>query len=376
MRIAQVAPFLHPHVGGVESHVEGISAQLAGRGHVVEVVTTQLDGAPLREWRDDYHISRVAQRANVFTTPVTPGLGRALDAFAPDLVHAHSPPPVSSWFAARWAKKRGVPFVLTYHCDLEIPVWGGGAMVEVYRRTLGKSTVRAADALVATTRTYAETSRALWSRGDVVVVPNAVDADRFSPGDGALARRRHALASRPVALFVGRLTHHKGIEEFIRSAEWTRDVVHLIVGDGPRRAALEAMAAGVAPERIVFAGRVDARDLPAYYRAATVGVLPSTSRLEAFGIAALECMASGTPVVVSDIPGVTEVIEPGVSGLLSEPLNAEDLAKKILAVVLDRELAASMGKAARERVLARFTLPRVVDELEKVYAGVVRGEKG
>lgn len=383
MKIAQVAPFLHPHVGGVESHVEGISAELAARGHEVDVVTSQVEAAPLREWREGYHITRVPQRGNFFTTPITPSLGRALDAIKPELVHAHSPPPLSAWFAARWAKKRGVPFVLTYHCDLEIPMWGGAAIVETYRRTLGRSTVRAADALVATTRTYAETSRALWSRIDVAVVPNAVDADRFSPGDGALARRRHMLGTKPVALFVGRLTHHKGIEEFIRSAEWTKDVVHLIVGDGPRRAALEAMASSVAPGRVIFAGRVDARELPAYYRAATVGVLPSTSRLEAFGIAALECMSSGTPVVVSDIPGVTEVIEPGVSGLLAEPLNAEDLAQKILAVVHDRELAASMGKAARERVLARFTLARVVDALEKVYAGIAPrplflqdGEKG
>jgi glycosyltransferase involved in cell wall biosynthesis len=101
-----------------------------------------------------------------------------------------------------------------------------------------------------------------------------------------------------------------------------------------------------------------------------VGVLPSTSRLEAFGIAALECMASGRPVVVSRIPGVEEVIEPGVTGLLAEPLDAEDLARQVRALALDPEQARAMGKAARDRVLAQFTLPRIVDRLEAIYRSV------
>lgn len=375
LRLAQVAPYLHPHVGGVESHVESVSAELARRGHEVEVVTSLLPGTAREEVRDGYLVRRVPQRVNLFTTPVTPRLSAALDATGARLVHAHSPPPVSSWLAARWCRARGVPLVLTHHCDLEIPLPGGAALVELYRRIAGRATVRAADAVVATTRTYAETSRSLWHRGDVEVVPNAVDPERFSPeGDAATPRERHRLGDARVALFVGRLTHHKGIEDFIRAAQWTDGVVHLVVGDGPRRAALEALARRVAPPgRVVFAGRVDARDLPAYYRAADVGVLPSVSRLEAFGIAALECMASGRPVVVSDIPGVTEVIEDGRTGLLAEPLQPRDLGEKIRTLAHDTELAASMGKAARARVLERFTLRAVVDRLEAAYRRVLAG---
>ena len=375
LRLVQVAPYLHPHVGGVESHVEGISAELARRGHHVEVVTSQVEGAPTREKRHGYHVRRVRQRANLFTTPITPGLGAALSATRMDLVHAHSPPPLSSWQAARWCRAKGVPFVLTHHCDLEIPLPGGGLIVETYRRTLGRSTVRDARAVVATTRTYAMTSRSLWHRGDVQVVPNAVDATRFCPGpDPAHLRERHQIGDAKVALFVGRLTHHKGVEEFIRAAPLTGpDAVHVVVGDGPRREAFERLAFQVAPGKVVFAGRVDARDLPDYYRLASVGVLPSTSRLEAFGIVALECMASGRPVVVSGMPGVEEVIEPGGTGLLAEPLDPVDLAAKMRAILDDRELAASMGKAARERVLQNFTLERVVDRLEALYRGVLQG---
>lgn len=375
LRIAQVAPYLQPHVGGVESHVENVSAELARRGHQVEVVTSRLPGTAPNEIRDGYLVTRTPTRAILFSTPLTPRVGEELAAARRDLVHAHSPPPLSSWFAARWCRATSTPFALTYHCDLEIPAPGGGILVEAYRRTLGRAAVKAADALVATTRTYAETSRSLWHRADVQVVPNMVDAERFRPDatETLDVRLRHRiLPDAPLALFVGRLTHHKGVEEFIRAARATAPVVHLIVGEGPRREALEAMARRLPPGRVVFAGRVEPVDLPSYYRAASVGVLPSTSRLEAFGIAALECMAAGRPVVVSDIPGVSEVLEPGVSGLVAEPLDAEDLAQKVRRLALDDELAASMGKAARERVLAHFTLGRVVDRLLDVYRGVLR----
>lgn len=374
LRVVQVAPYLHPHVGGVESHVEGVSAELARRGHRVDVVTSLVPGAATREVRDGYLVRRVRQRANLFTTPITPGLRHALSESPADVVHAHSPPPLTSWQAARWCRATGTSFVLTHHCDLEIPLPGGGLVVETYRRTLGRATVRAAAAVVATTRTYAMTSRSLWHRGDVEVVPNAVDARRFSPGpDPVHLRERHQLGDAKVALFVGRLTHHKGVEEFVRAAALAApDVVHVVVGDGPRREAFEALAARVAPRgKVVFAGRVDARDLPDYYRLAGVGVLPSTSRLEAFGIAALECMASGRPVVVSGMPGVEEVIEPSTTGLLAEPLDPRDLADKIGRILHDPEAARSMGKAARERVLARFTMERIVDQLVGLYQRVL-----
>ncbi|HEX2021348.1 MAG TPA: glycosyltransferase family 4 protein [Candidatus Thermoplasmatota archaeon] len=377
LRIAQVAPYLRPHVGGVESHVETVSAELARRGHDVVVYTSAQPGAPDEERVDGYRIARVRAWANLFTTPVTPGLGRALASAPCDVVHAHSPPPLSAWFAARWAAGARVPFVLTYHCDLEIPLWGGAAVVETYRRTLGLGTVRRADAVVATTRTYAQTSRALWRRSDVDVVPNMVDARRFHPerGDAGL-RERHGLGERPVALFVGRLTHHKGVEEFVRAAASTGpDVAHVVVGDGPRRAALEAEARRVAPGRVLFVGRVPAEELPAWYRAADVGVLPSTSRLEAFGIAALECMASGRPVVVSRMPGVEEVVEDGVTGLHADPLDAGDLAAKIVRIARDRELAAAMGKAARARVEERYATEHVVDAIEAVYRRVLRQDR-
>ncbi|MHB8605103.1 MAG: glycosyltransferase family 4 protein [Thermoplasmatota archaeon] len=373
MRIALATPYYDPHVGGVESHVRSIALELARRGHEIDVLTTRLPGAAREEVRGGVTVRRLREAFNLFTTPVNPGLANALAEGRYDLVHSHSPPPVTSYLAARAARRARLPHVLTYHCDLEIPVVGGALLVEIYRRTLGRATVRQADAVIATTRTYASTSRSLWQRDDVRVIPNPVDAERFRPDvECAFVRRRHRIGERRIALFVGRLSHHKGVEEFIASAAFTpENVVHLVVGDGPRRNAFEALAARVPRGKVLFAGRVDSRDLPGYYAASDLSALPSTSRLEAFGIAALEAMASARPVVVSRIPGVSDVVVEGETGLLAEPLDARDLAEQIAALAQDPETARAMGKRARERVLERFTVARVVDELEKVYGEVL-----
>ncbi len=372
MRICQVAPYLHPHVGGVESHVESVSAELARRGHDVTVLTSRVKGAPETEMRQGYRIVRVPQVFNLFNTPVAPSTRRWLLDHTRDfdVVHSHSPPPLTSYYAARATGRARIPHVLTYHCDLEIPIPGGRVLVEFFRRTLGRFTVNRADCVIATTKTYAHTSRALWRRTDVDVIPNPVDTRRFGPHrNGDRVRERHGIGDRPVALFVGRLQSHKGVEQFVRAAEHSdRKVVHLVVGDGPKRAALERLSQEARfKDKVIFAGRVPFDDLPDYYAASTLGILPSNSRLEAFGIAALEAMSTGRPVIVSDIPGVTEVITDGETGLLADPLNARDLAEKINVLVRDPENARAMGKRARQRVLDHFAIARVADALETVY---------
>jgi len=123
-------------------------------------------------------------------------------------------------------------------------------------------------------------------------------------------------------------------------------------------------------DRVIFTGRVSRDDLPSYFAACDVFVLPSVSRLEAFGIVALEAMASGKPVVVSDIPGVREVITDGREGVLADPVNPEDLALKIRALLADDKKRAEMGRAGRATVEKTFSIESVADQVEAVYREV------
>ncbi|MFQ5838818.1 MAG: glycosyltransferase family 4 protein [Thermoplasmata archaeon] len=371
MRVVQICPYFHPHVGGVESHVKDISLELSRRGHEVTVVTSRHGSLPSRDEVVGVTVRRSKVLLTLFRAPITPSLDEELVGIPGDLYHSHSPPPVTSYFAAKASGRTGVPLVVTYHCDLEIPGPFGPLITGLYRRTFEAYTMRQASGVIATTRTYAATSRSVW-RLDPAVIPNAVDVHRFNPKVlGEDVRERHGLETgEPLVLFVGRLVRHKGIEYLLQALRQVEARL-LIVGSGDYVPELERLVSYLGLEgRVVFAGRISSEELPAYYAACDLFVLPSVSRLEAFGIAALEAMASAKPVVVSDVPGVREVIADGVEGLLAEPMNSEDLAAKIRVLLSDASRMKKMGRRGRRKVEDAFTVEKVVDRLEEFYTRV------
>jgi len=374
VRIAQVSPWFYPHLGGVESHVQGLSRELAARGHEVTVITARhTSSAPERESVDGFDIIRVKPRMIVLRTPIAPKMRPLIRGLDVDVIHAHLPPPLSAHYAADAAEQRGLPLVLTYHCDVEIPSPVGALIETLYRRSLGASTLDRAAKVIVTTRTYAATSRAVW-RQTPVVIPNAVDAHHFHPEvDGSSVRTKLRIPrDRPVVLLVGRIVAHKGVEHFIEAARYLPGVSLVVAGEGSSLEAMERLAATLGvQDRVQFLGRVSQENLPKVYAACDVFVLPSVSRLEAFGIVALEAMATGKPVVVADIPGVREIIEDGREGLLADPMNPQDLARKIQALLADPGLRAEMGRRGREKVLAAFTTETVAQQVLDVYADVL-----
>ena len=355
-----------------------VSRELAARGHEVTVITTRhTSSAAERETMDGFDVIRVKPATIVLRTPIPPRIRSVLRGLPVDIVHAHMPPPLSAHYAADVCEVRSIPLAVTYHCDVELPSPFGSLVETLYRRSLGASTLARAARVIVTTRTYAATSRAVW-RHNPVVIPNAVDARRFHPGvDGAAIRRKLRIPDdRPVALLVGRIVPHKGVEHFIEAARHLPSAQLLVAGEGSSLEAMEefAEALGV-KDRVRFLGRISQENLPKVYAACDLFVLPSVSRLEAFGIVALEAMATGKPVVVADIPGVREVIEDGREGLLADPVNPQDLAEKMRRLLGDPDLRREMGRHGREKVLAEFTIERVTDAILHVYEDALKGRR-
>jgi glycosyltransferase involved in cell wall biosynthesis len=193
--------------------------------------------------------------------------------------------------------------------------------------------------------------------------------------DGSLVRERLKIpAEVPVVLLVGRIVPHKGVEHFVEAARFVPRVRFVIAGEGSRLEAMKRLASSLGvSDRLHFLGRVSDENLPKVYAACDVFVLPSVSRLEAFGIVALEAMATGKAVIVADIPGVREVIEDGREGLLADPVNPQDLADKIRRVLGDAEGRRAMGQRGREKVVESFTIERVTDLLQALYRTVEEG---
>ena len=185
-------------------------------------------------------------------------------------------------------------------------------------------------------------------------------------------RARLGLEGKRVLIFTGRLVPHKGVDGIVRALASLPDDVHLIVvGRGPRLSDLLGLARRLGvEERSHFLPSVTDEELPAYLRAADLFVFPSVNRLEGFGLAVAEAMACGLPVVIADMPGVREVIDPGREGLLVEPFLGADLAARLRELLDDPARRRQMGEAARRRAEERFGLPTVVGQLVSLYRGL------
>jgi glycosyltransferase involved in cell wall biosynthesis len=373
VRIVQVSPFFYPHAGGVESHVRGLVREFAREGHDVTVLTSRYSSLlPREESLEGYRILRARSLGVLFNTPIDIGSGRSARTLDADVFHLHYPPPLTSYFVARALDHRPTPMCLTYHCDLFLSGIGGRALTGIYQRVFLPPTLRRIDRIVVHTRSYGITSAMLRGR-DLTIIPSAVDLDRFRPGIDATALRSDLrLEGKRILVFTGRLVPHKGVDVILQALTLLPpDVVLVVVGAGPRLPSLIGLARrlGVV-DRVRFCPAVTDDALPRYLAMADIFVFPSQNRLEGFGLVVAEAMAAGLPVVIADMPGVREVIEPGKEGLLTEPLIASDLAAKVRSLVDDPGLARRMGAAGRRRAEERYALPVVARQLLNLYASL------
>jgi phosphatidylinositol alpha-1,6-mannosyltransferase len=202
------------------------------------------------------------------------------------------------------------------------------------------------------------------------------DSDFFRPMVAKDDLRQKLLGARHsdrVILTVGNLVSRKGQDMVIRAlpalCRRVPDLVYMIVGDGPCRGELErlAMDLGVR-DRVTFVGRVPDEDLPDLYALCDVFVMASRERLEendveGFGMVLLEASACGKPVVGGRSGGVPDALADGVSGLLVDPLNPEEITEALASLLTDHDLATHLGEQGRLRVVHEFQWGRVSDDL-------------
>lgn len=191
----------------------------------------------------------------------------------------------------------------------------------------------------------------------VAEIPNAVDVSRFSrPVDVEATRSKwKAQPGERLITAIGRMTSQKGFDDLIRAYHEIRKAVPesrlLLMGDGYMRAELESLAeAEQVRGTTTFAGFVSDSDIVDAIRSSDLVAVPS--RFEPFGIIALEAMAGGSPVVVSKVGGLAEIVEDGVDGLEVEPNSPSSLAKAAVRLLSDRALASQLAARAKEKVKA------------------------
>ncbi|WP_380568649.1 glycosyltransferase [Streptacidiphilus jeojiensis] len=297
----------------------------------------------------------------------------------PDLVHLHS---AKAGLAGRLAVRGVFPTVFQPHAWSFAAVGGPLAAAS---RFWERWAVRWTDRLLCVSEQERAEGESAGVRGRWALAPNGVDLERFDPVRLPLQDRARELLglsgpgqdgrdgpgdAAPLVVCVGRLCRQKGQDVLLRA--WSAIPARIpgarlaLVGDGPERAALEALAAGLPdPGSVVFAGRTeDPRD---WYAAADLLVLPS--RWEGMALVPLEAMACGCPVLLTDVAGARECLEPGETLL---PVDDEHALREALAARLADPVAClAAGARARERMAEHHDVRATRAAVLTVYQEVV-----
>ncbi len=375
-RICFVLSRFHPIASGAERQALAQGAELVRRGHPVRVVTRTVPGQPTDDVIEGVVVHRWVETSTagpMFGVSFVAGVIRALRRLRADydLIHAHQGlwEAVATGLGRPWL--RGAPTLIQ-------PASSGpfGEAVDL-ARTRGSALLRRA---ILRNTAFAAISADIEREWLALGVPAArmvrtasgVDADHFRPGPPAPSVEA-SLPPRPRVIFTGRLHPQKNLDLLLDAWPAVADRTGaslVLVGEGGDRARLadRARALGLA-RRVHFAGHVaDPADL---LRAADAFALPSVA--EGMSNSLLEAMATALPCLASAIGGNVDLLGPGRAGLLLDP-NPAGWSEALVRVLLDPDLARSLGDAARRRVEAEFSLLAVVDRYQVIYRRLLAGQ--
>ena len=291
-----------------------------------------------------------------------------LQDFNPDVIHVMNPV-VAGVRGIQFAKRMNKPLMVTFHTHLmEMARFYGFGMFEGLLWQLHRWVYQQADCIMATSH-HAQQDLIQHGFGDVGLWRRGVDASRFSPDHATDAMRQRLLGGNTdttLLLSAGRLAPEKQVEQ-IRDVLDALPNVHLaIVGDGPHRKTLEAHYKGYP---VTFVGYMAGRELSEAYASADLFVFPSSS-IETFGLVAVEAMASGLPIVASQVGGITELIRDGVNGFSFKENDMATFVQHVQYLVEHPQSWEMLGWNARQTV-ARLDWGIIMDEFFEAYRGLI-----
>ena len=362
--VVQLAKFYDPAHGGIERVVKDYATGLVAAGHEVTVIAFAHDGVTRTDHPSErLRVVRLAPELRIGPVPLSLRylwhgwrIGRRAD-----IVHVHEPNPLAT-VAALLAGSRPVRIV-TWHADAV----RFGPVRHFYRLLQG-ALCRRARAVLVSSESMRQSSELLPALGPLVqIMPLGLDLAGFATLDPGLAETARAREGGRYVLAVGRLVPYKGFDVLIKALEST-DLRAVIVGDGPLRAELEALAgAGGVAGQVRFAGPASDEELRALLAGCDHFAFPSSGVGEAFGLAQIEAMAAGKAVINTSLPtGVPEVSLHERTGLTVPPGDVEALRAAMLRLWNDPALARTLGQAGRERAFARFGRSRLIGRLLEI----------
>jgi glycosyltransferase involved in cell wall biosynthesis len=371
-----------PHVGGIEKVVNEQSKRLLHRNFEPTVVTNRIgtpksyrvDGVPVKCYESLNTGFRLGIPYSIPTVPSFPVFVKAVS--ENKIIHAHGHPYLTSLIAGKLAKQYNKPFVLTQH-NTYIEYNNIFDQVELVNDlAVGKQNLNTADKIIAISQATKDYVLRLGAKpSKIKVIYNGVDLARFRPIAGKKEEMRRKLGISPdaaVVLTVRRLVYKNGVDTLLDCANIASKknpkIVFLVVGKGPDSDSIKLQAAQLGIEaNFKLAGFVSDEDLPSYYNAADLFVLPSKSG-EGLPLVALEAMACGLPVVATNVGGIREILMKDYGKLV--PPNQPQLLAEAVLELAEMDFSSRRGEL-RALVEERFNWDSNVERLAEIYEELI-----
>ena len=370
-------------VGGISKVVYDLSHKMVKEGNEVTVVTYK-DGDNVKYYENDkgvevYRVDNYMIRPNNFIDWIMQlnfnMITKANEIINKngkfDVIHAHD------WLVAYSAKSikesYNIPLISTIHATES---GRNNGIHDETQRYINDSewmlTYESSEVIVNSNYMKNEVQRLFGLPYDKInVIPNGVNLQLFSNVNVDYDfRRQYAMDNEKIILYVGRLVYEKGIQNLIAAMPKILDRYHdsklIICGRGGMIDDLREQVKYLGIDnKVYFAGYCDSKKMQKMYKCADVAVFPST--YEPFGIVAIESMLSGTPTIVSDVGGLNEIVEHGVTGMKSYAGNANSIADSVLALLFDPKLCANISQNAIKKVKENYNWAKITDNTYYVY---------
>ena len=370
-------------VGGISKVVYDLSHKMVKEGNEVTVITYK-EGDNVKYYENDkgvevYRVDNYMIRPNNFIDWIMQlnfnMITKANEIINKngkfDVIHAHD------WLVAYSAKSikesYNIPLISTIHATES---GRNSGIHDETQRYINDSewmlTYESSEVIVNSNYMKNEVQRLFGLPYDKInVIPNGVNLQLFSNVNVDYDfRRQYAMDNEKIILYVGRLVYEKGIQNLIAAMPKILDRYHdsklIICGRGGMIDELREQVKYLGIDnKVYFAGYCDSKKMQKMYKCADVAVFPST--YEPFGIVAIESMLSGTPTIVSDVGGLNEIVEHGVTGMKSYAGNANSIADSVLALLFDPKLCASISQNAIKKVKENYNWAKITDNTYYVY---------
>lgn len=368
MKIAIVVLKFPPKwLAGTEIATYNIAKKLAKKGHEIHVITMLDEGLPEYTLEEGFFIHRVpCAKSFLKTFSMWFRFFLKIRSINPDIIHVQSIPLSVPAFFMRIISNRNY-IVWVQGSDIYAPT----AFLKLFSPLLLKK----ASIIIALTEGMKAEIHKKFKR-DTVVIPNGIELDKFKTELTGPSKMQNGVSSPDNYLkiiFVGTLRQIKGIRYLIEAMSIIRlnnpHVELVIVGDGEEKEYLQKLTSDLNLNNCVsFVGKVPNDDIPQYMKEADLFVLPSLS--ESFGIVNIEAMASGLPIVSTNVGGLPYLIKDGINGFLVNPKDPDAIAEKSLLILNDMNLKERISQnnlAAAKKYSWDYIIERLADEFNKVY---------